>query len=242
MRGGGEKHIVIQNKNLLNDVEDFKKKKGSIVKKILFLTCSVFLALFIANGVNAFSVDVDDLFKLSRGPGSGPGGAFKVDVLGKGSDFDFFTFCVEMNEYINFSDTFRVAALSYTTNAGGKTITEQTAWLYHNALNNTLSGYTYNNSSHNNELQNTIWKSIGYNVLVGDLGTGWLTASNNLIGTKNFYGVQVANLVYAINGYKAQDQLVKVPEPGTMLLLGIGLLGIAIVSRRKFNNLTYRID
>ena len=71
------------------------------MKKIFLLVFLSAGVLLMANSASAFPIQVNDLLEFSNGPGGGNGGSFKVDVVDKGSDFDFFTFCVEIQESIS---------------------------------------------------------------------------------------------------------------------------------------------
>lgn len=176
-------------------------------------------------------------------------------------DFDDYvwqSFCVEKNEYVTKNTVYTVQGISGYAKAGGiggqdatfaleggktlrgDSLSDKTAWLYWNFSKNELSGYSSASPEHQASLQNVIWFLEGeINGLNGNdntLMTAWLSGMGNWT---NEGQVQVVNLGYFdTNGnWKGiQDQLIvgtHAPEPGTMVLLGFGLIGLAGIGRKK---------
>jgi hypothetical protein len=168
----------------------------------------------------------------------------------------FQTFCMEYNEHFSSSGEYKYEISSTAMMGGtatGDHISYGTAYLYSQFAAKTLSQYDfYNTSSQRTSdaalLQNAIWYIEGEAGLIA--GNKFALAAQTYFTNKSinylndapdgYLNVYVLN-VTTLTGGNAQDQLIMkqgglgfpVPEPASMLLLGIGLLGAAAF-RRKF--------
>jgi PEP-CTERM motif len=93
-----------------------------------------------------------------------------------------------------------------------------------------LTGYDGTANSAN-QLQQAIWfieqESLG-------ASNTFVALATPAVGSGEWSGlgpVQVINLVYP-DGRYAQDQLVLVPEPGILILLGLALSAVGLAARR----------
>ena len=219
----------------------------------LLRTMTIWLLIMIAGflvstpGVYADNINLGDLITFSRGPGSGPGGEFIVTDTTTG--YQFSSFCVETNEYISFGSQFSVGGISSQAINGGSggghpdPLDYRTAYLYYHFVKRDLSNYNYGSNASADALQKAIWyveQELGntdWSNPAAYLGTGtqalaWFNEASAANWT-DYNGVAILNVLNSA-GAVAQDQLVLVPEPSTLLLLGFGLLGLGILGRKKF--------
>jgi hypothetical protein len=177
----------------------------------------------------------------------GTGREINVNIVGKGGDLDFITFCLETNEFISFGSTFIVGAITDAAVAGGSggpgggsdPLDPRTAYLYTMFTNGTLPDFT-GSVQDANDLQAAIW-FIEQEVAPYGVTNHFVDQANAAIALGGaWFGLGLGD-VNAINlttvaGGPAQDLLTRtpVPEPSMMLLFGSGMLGLAFVARKRF--------
>jgi len=229
------------------------------MKKLLL--CLVLMGWVLFQSSNAvadyvYGIGAKDIITFTKSTGPNDGGEFTW-VAANG--YTWQSFCIEKNENISLNHSYEVQGISGYAMAGGikgqdakidgiraDSLNNESAWLFWNFSMGTLgtgayqydSNFSINNKYvHQGYLQNIIWYLEGEIDSLNDKtkkyyeawNADYLDALNS--GWKNQGQVQVVNL-----GSGKQDQLIigtPVPEPGTMVLLGFGLIGIAGIGRKK---------
>lgn len=183
----------------------------------------------LAGSALAGDVLVGDLVTYAPGTRGNSGGEFITTITNRTAP-TFKTFCVQLNEFLDFGSTFRVVGISDKSQAGGQALDFRTAWLYQHYRSGTLAGiggYSYNVESSAALLQDAIWffqNQGGANNALAQAAT--------LAGPTSIGNVRILNMVYNSNNNAAQDVLALIPLPtgGALALAGLG--GLALRRRR----------
>jgi hypothetical protein len=230
--------------------------EGHLMRIVRLLSLLALVGL-VPMAAGADPIAVGDVVKFSDGPGTSGGGEFILTDVNNPADA-IITFCLQKTEYINFTSSFIVGSITDRTLTdpsdkggvnGADPISSQTAWLYTQFATNTLLNYDYGNAGNAifasrqasaNALQHAIWgfeneEALDANNYFVRLALNQTPAGFGIgsVGVLNLY-------LYSPTapgglGLEAQDQLTirSAPEPATLSLVGVGMLGLTLARRKR---------
>ena len=213
-------------------------------RKLMALYILLLFLIPLTAGMNAYAIPINVGHKIILSDGRGPnasiaggrGGAynaFSPDKLWK----DFITYCLEIDEYLNFGGTFEIGGITTIADRGGKNtnagdaLSPFTAYLYTQVVNGLID------DNQLDDVQFAIWREEEELLSLSPVYLPFYKQQKDnfaLSGWTGLGNVRVINLTDA-NGNYRQDLLVTVPapEPATLFLLGTGLIGLAGLGRKK---------
>jgi hypothetical protein len=236
-------------------------RKESPVFHKLSLMIGWFAVLVAVPAVATAALQVGDDIRFNDLNGS-PGGEFGVAKLSDPSTQLFVTFCIERNEYLDFSgDGFNVDSISTAAENGGlgggspDPLSDYTAWLYYQFATGGLADDGYDSSvTEANLLQNAIWKledepsniagaplfvSIDPDATYYNLALTSSTPAERALAADR---VRVVNISWLTSrsgrmaGDLGQSVLMVIPEATTIVVWSVlGLIGMYGQRRRRLD-------